>query len=266
MTAQSSYAVPFGEEMPTFQGKPALVFQRYEPSGFDLPPGGYLIPNSSIVAFTSAAQDNAVVAGLLGGALGILALHAASTPGTEEAVKSGGTVEFNLYDVLARIAPTLLADITTQGRLTSGAQSPLSLQVMPQGFMRIPENGLTTVTIQVEAQLIGADGEVSWANRYSYLVPDERELAGADSWLAQQNSHLRKIADEGITTSLQALAMDLQHRTYTDASPRGRCHFGKGFLPWVGVINGKAVVKETINRRTGTVTHFLNPAKCETTN
>jgi hypothetical protein len=265
LAAQSSHALPFGGEIPAYQGKPALAFQRYEPSWLDLPPGGYLIPNTSFVAFTAAAQDDAAVAGVLGGALGVLALHAASSPGTEEAVKSGGTIEFMLSDELASLAPALLADITAQGQPTStGEASPISLKIMPQGFMQIPANGLTTVTIQVEAQLLGADGEALWANRYSFIASDARALAGPDGWLENHNARLRKLADDGITTALHALAMDLQNRPNTDATPRGRYRFGKGSLPWVGVINGKAIVKEVVNRRTGTVTHFLDLAQCET--
>jgi hypothetical protein len=164
-TSSLSWALPFGGELPTFENNTVLVLQRYNPSSMELPIGGYLVPNSSMVASRANAQDNAVFFGAVFGVVGVLTLNTLESPMAEKTVSAANKFQLDLYSILEDQVKKQFLDVPVLMQDKDKSNNGLRLRVTPRGFLRMKADGLTTVEIQVMAELLDVDGDEKWKNR-----------------------------------------------------------------------------------------------------
>jgi hypothetical protein len=246
--------VPYGGEIPSGYSSASLKLERYEPGAMDLPPGGKLIPNSSIVAFSTSAQTNVLWLNALLGPIGALT---AGGPGANVS-----QAPLDLFDILKeRIAQR--SDLPPQEK--PGDPDGSRLRLSPQGFLAVKDDGTATLTIQLDVVLLAGDGEI-WKARYHYLPRAEYPVGGEAGWLSKNGEMLRQIANDGLNTALEALALDWKKAAYLKEAPIGECPFGKRVLPLLGTLNGKAATRRYVNGRTGTFVYFLDMKDCKLAN
>jgi hypothetical protein len=257
----SVFALPYGGEVPAFEGQPVLALKRYEPSSMQMPVGGYLVPNSAIVLLRGNAQDNALFFGALFGPLGTLAANSA---GAEAGKAAAGENPFrtDMPETLGKLIDTQYPELAGYMQPRGSSATGMRLVLEPKAFLRIAADGLTSVSVQLDVDLLGPTGDEKWKGRYSFTPPAQLKLTGADGWLSNQNAPLREAVVSALTAQLDALSLDLKRQPYPDNAAAADCKLPPN-MTFVGVIQGKGVVAHFFNKRAGSFTVFFDPSPCK---
>ncbi|MES2207944.1 MAG: hypothetical protein V4525_14255 [Pseudomonadota bacterium] len=196
---------PYGGEPPARGQNANLKTIRYQPTKWNIPIVGYLIPNSSFLIMDMRKEpgQGAAIASALTGGLGALVI---ATSIQQSVSASAPKDKVQLVDLKNITDQALASKIQSDPRyswvhLNDNAQP--SYILTPRAIITIQKDNKIAVTVKIEAERKDKSGNTIWKNLYEgFNSVGEKELTGQEGWLSHNGMYLNQAAEHGIETAV----------------------------------------------------------------